>query len=218
MSDLNLLKNRLSSINEHIISKKGELEILTQNINKKENQKNQKIKKNENLLLKKKLIEESCKEARENGRMILSQIASSSVQSIFDENTEVDFKLSTKDGVPISDVVICNDYNGIKKEINPAEADGGGLADALSVALRMSFGQTVDDNYFPYILDEPSKFVSKGELSEKFSNFLVSLVNYTKRQTIVSTHDEEYLLNQGNTKHVIVKDWTTGISNVTREK
>lgn len=216
MNDLALLRKRIDKGKKHYMTKLGELDMLNKSIVSKNLQKEVLEKSNETLLTKKLLIEESCSEARENGRELLSQISTSLVQAVFDENTEVKLEITPKDGIPTADVVVLNKYNTGTVEIDPSNSDGGGLADIVSLSLFMAVGQTVEDNYAPYILDEPSKYVSKGDLSEKFAESFKDLVNYTDKQTIISTHDE-FLLEAGDTKYTIVKDWDTGISTVTKE-
>lgn len=216
MSDLSLLRKRIDEGRKHYMTKNGELDMLNKSIATKEGQKKELEKSNATLLTKKMLIEESCSEARENGRELLSQIATSLVQSVFTETTEVKLEINSKDSVPTADVVVLNKYDTGISEIDPSDSDGGGLADIVSLSLFMAVGQTVDDNYTPYVLDEPSKYVSKGDFSERFADSFKNLVDYTGKQTIISTHDE-FLLEAGDTKYRIVKDWDTGISNVTRE-
>lgn len=216
MNDLALLRKRIDEGKKHYMTKQGELKMLNKNIELKQGQKEALEKSNETLLTKKMLIEESCSEARENGRELLSQISTSLVQAVFDENTEVKLEITPKDSIPTADVVVLNKYDTGMVEIDPSNSDGGGLADIVSLSLFMAVGQTVEDNFAPYVLDEPSKYVSKGDLSEKFAESFKNLVDYTEKQTIISTHDE-FLLESGDTKYNIVKNWDTGISTVTKE-
>lgn len=211
MCQLSLLKNRLKEVGAHLQEKQGELNIINQSIKEKELEKDKLTESNEKLLLKKKLIEDSCSEARENGRELLSEISTSLIQSIFNEKTRVNLNIELKDGIPNADVSVLNEYKDGISEVDPTRNDGGGLADVVALSLFMSIGQTVDDNYAPYVLDEPSKFVSKGELSEKFAEAFKELVEYSGKQTIISTHDE-CLKETGETIYHITKDWDSGVS------
>ena len=210
---LDVLKSRLDEIRKHIDTKRGEMIVLN---NQKDENKKKRDKlegANDKLLIMKKLIEESCSEARENGRQLLSEVATTSVQSVFGENTSIDIPIENKDGIPTAsvDVVVKNESG--TAIIDPTNSDGGGLADIVSLSLLLAIGSTVEDNYAPYILDEPTKYVSKGTLAEKSSDFLVGMVEYTGKQTIISTHDEN-LLDVGGVRYNIVKDENTGISKV----
>lgn len=215
-NNLEILKKRIEENKNHYIGRNGELEILNKTISQKRKEKEKLEKSNETLLLKKMLIEKSCSEARENGRELLSQISTSLVQSVFNENTEVKLNIDTKDNIPTADVVVLNHYEGGTNEVDPTDSDGGGLADIVALSLFVSAGQTLENNYAPYIIDEPSKYVSEGDFSEKFSKSFKPLVNYTGKQTIISTHDA-FLIESGDTIYRIVKDFTTGISTVTKE-
>lgn len=216
MSNLSLLRERIDNGKNHYMTKKGELDMLNKSISDKKKDKEVLEKSNETLLTKKMLIEKSCSEARENGRELLSQISTSLVQAVFGDTTEVKLEIGSKDSTPVADVVVLNKYDSGISEIDPSDSDGGGLADIVSLSMFMAVGQTVEDNYAPYVLDEPSKYVSKGDLSEKFATSFKNLVEYTEKQTIISTHDE-FLLDSGDTKYTIVKDWDTGISHATKE-
>ena len=211
MNQLSLLKYRLNGVKTHLQEKQGELNIINQSIQEKELEKEVLMNNNERILLKKKLIEDSCSEARENGRELLSEISTSLIQSIFNEKTKVNLNIELKDGIPNADVSVLNEYEDGIAEVDPSRNDGGGLADVVALSLFMAIGQTVDDNYAPYVLDEPSKFVSKGILSERFAESFKELVDYTGKQTIISTHDE-FLKETGETIYNISKDWETGIS------
>ncbi|WP_368263239.1 hypothetical protein [Clostridium disporicum] len=211
MNQLSLLKDRLKGVKTHLQEKQGELNIINQSIQEKELEKEVLMNNNERILLKKKLIEDSCSEARENGRELLSEISTSLIQSIFNEKTKVNLNIELKDGIPNADVSVLNEYEDGIAEVDPSRNDGGGLADVVALSLFMAIGQTVDDNYAPYVLDEPSKFVSKGILSERFAESFKELVDYTGKQTIISTHDE-FLKETGETIYNISKDWETGIS------
>lgn len=216
MSQLLDFSKRIQEIKDHYLLKQGELDMLNKRISNKEEEKTALEENNKTLLLKKMLIEESASEARENGRELLSQISTSFVQSIFSDDTSVELKISSKDTIPTAEAIVLNKCSNDIVEVDPKDSDGGGLADVVSLALFMAVGQTVNDNYAPYILDEPSKYLSKGEFSEKFADAFKELVEYTGRQVIVSTHDE-CLLESGDTKYQIIKDWDNGISNIERE-
>ena len=74
----------------------------------------------------------------------------------------------------------------------------------------------VPDNYAPYGLDEPTKFVSKGELAVNAAQFIRNMVSFTGKQTIVSTHDSE-LQKDCQCRYKMVLDKETGISKAHKE-
>lgn len=208
---------RLENLKSHYNDKKAQESILLQQLADKEELKRKKVDSNEDLLTLKKLLDDSSIEARNQGKEVLSEIATLAVQSVFGENTFVDVVINSKDGIPTADVVVLNKYEHGVVEVDPANNDGGGLADIVALAIFFAFREiNGKDNFAPYVLDEPSKFVSKGELSEKFSQFIKTMVPYSKQQYIIATHDVP-LIEVGDTVYRMVKDENTGISHVTKE-
>ena len=208
---------RLENFKLHYNEKKAQQDILLKQLAEKEAIKQQKINDNEDLLTLKKLLDDSSKEARNQGKEILSEIATLAVQSVFGENTFVDVVIDYKDGIPTADVVVLNKYEYGVIEVDPANNDGGGLADIVALAIFFAFREINGaENFAPYVLDEPSKFVSKGELSEKFSEFMKSVGDYSKQQYIVSTHDVQ-LISVGDTVYRMTLDQETKISRVVKE-
>lgn len=210
------IKNRLNENKNYINTKKAELAILNKEKEEKIAKKENLETRNNTLLTIKKLIEDASDEARENGRQLLSSIATSSVQSVFGDNTEVALEQTMKDGIPNINVVVKKKIKDGIVNIDPDNSDGGGLADIVDLAFFMTFGQMVNDNYAPYILDEPTKWVSKGELAEKSAQFLKNIVVLTNKQTIISTHDTE-IQKEKCTKYRMVLDKDTGITTAYKE-
>ena len=78
------------------------------------------------------------------------------VSSVFQDDTKVKLVLDEKGDTPILDVKVTQlDENSIEQIINPT-FDGGGLNDVLSLCFLISMGSTDENNFAPYILDEPS--------------------------------------------------------------
>ncbi|MFI3211532.1 MAG: chromosome partitioning protein ParA [Peptostreptococcaceae bacterium] len=207
--------NKVNNFKSFINKKEGELDNLNQSIKEKLIEKENLELKHQRDLTKKMLIDISCQSARDEAKELLSSISTNLVQSVFDETTEVKFDITTKDSVASAEVVVLNEYDSKMVEIDPSNDDGGGLADVISLSLLMGLNQTLDNNYAPFILDEPSKYISKGELSENFAISFKDLVNLTGKQTIISTHDD-FLLDSADTKYHIAKDWDKGISVATK--
>ena len=157
MEDLNILKNRLKDTKNFYLSKKGELDNINKEIDLKTKDLLNLEEEQNKLLIEKKLIEEACTEAREQGRQFLEEIATLAATSVFKDDTQVKLILDEKGNNPILDVKVTQvDEFGVEQVINP-NFDGGGLNDILSLCFLISIGSTVDNNFAPYILDEPSK-------------------------------------------------------------
>lgn len=216
MEDLNTLKNRLKDTKNFYLSKKGELDNINKEINLKTNDLLNLEEEQNKLLIEKKLIEEACTEAREQGRQFLEEIATLAATSVFKDDTKVKLILDEKGNNPILDVKVTQaDEFGVEQVINP-NFDGGGLNDILSLCFLISIGSTVDNNFAPYILDEPSKYVSKGNFAINFADYMKDVASFTNKQVIMSTHDEA-MLDIGSTRYSIVKNPKTKVSEVTKE-
>lgn len=173
--------------------------------------------KQDETLTRKVILEESSKDARENGRQLLSEVCSSAVQSVFNGDVKVEIDMGNKSGEAVADVSITTNYKDkIVNDVDPTEEDGGGLADILAVAFFMTLAQlNGENNTAPFLFDEPSRNVSKGEYSKKFSEFLREMVSYIGKQTILATHDD-FLLNIGDCSYKLTLDNDTGVSLVER--
>lgn len=216
MENLNTLKNKLKDTKNFYLSKKGELDNINKEINLKTNDLLNLEEEQNKLLIEKKLIEEACTEAREQGRQFLEEIATLAATSVFKDDTKVKLILDEKGNNPILDVKVTQvDEFGVEQVINP-NFDGGGLNDILSLCFLISIGSTVDNNFAPYILDEPSKYVSKGNFAINFSDYMKDVASFTNKQVIMSTHDEA-MLDIGSTRYSIVKNPKTKVSEVTKE-
>lgn len=213
---LDELMERINNMDKHIKEERAKQGLLQKQKNDKEALKKKKIEDNEVLLMQKALLNDTSKEARNQGKEILADMATLAVQSVFGENMYVDINITEKDGIPQADVTVFKKYDYGVIEVDPSGNDGGGLADIVSLALFMGVRQiNGDKNFAPNVLDEPSKYVSDGYLSEKFAEFLPSMVNYSKRQTIVATHDIP-LMEAGDVVYKMILDKNTGISYINK--
>lgn len=208
------LQQHLTSIKNSYLTQKGELDNLKKVTTQKEQDITKAEKEAENLLIGKKIIEDACKEAREQSRQLLEAMATIAIESVFKDDTAVLLQLTeNSQGVSLDVKIVSKDEHGQPQISNPG-FDGGGLNDILSTSFLVSIGNTVQDNYAPLVLDEPSKFVSKGALAENFAAYMKDLSIFSGKQLIVSTHDEA-LLTMGDTRHNLVK--VGNYSQVTKE-
>ena len=198
------LQKHLGKIKNFHLTQQGELDNLKKVTEQKKKDIATAEQDAENLLIGKKIIEDACKEAREQSRQLLEQMATIAIDSVFQDDTAVSLQLNeNSQGVSLDVKIISKDENGEKQISNPG-FDGGGLNDILSTSFLVSIGNTVQDNFAPLVLDEPSKFVSKGTLAENFAAYMKDLSLFSGKQLIVSTHDEA-LLAMGDTRHNLVK-------------
>ena len=198
-NDLNSLFNGIENMKKVYNSNLGRESEIKRQLSEKNKVLKNISEKQDDILTRKVILEDASKDARENGRQLLSQVCSSAVQSVFNGNLKVNIDTNIKSGEAVADVTITNIYKDkIIDNVDPTEEDGGGLADIMSVAFFMTLAQlNGENNTAPFLFDEPSRNVSKGEYSRKFSEFLREMVNYIGKQTILATHDD-FLLNIGD--------------------
>lgn len=155
--------------------------------------------------IQKEVLEQASEKARESGKEILCGMASSSVQMVFGDNLSVDAEIGKKSGVPVADIIVKSHYVNDIVETDPAQEEGGGLADITGLSMFMSMGLLVGKgNMAGNFIDEPTKFVSKGN-SPAVAVFIKEIVKHTGKQTLMVTHDE-YQANIGDTAHRLTLD------------
>lgn len=216
MKSINELRNEINKRKNLLLEEKGKLKIIKDQISKKEDELGVLKKEYEKKNVMKSLIEKSASEARDNGIELLEQVLTSSLQTVFGENTEAKLIKDSKDGIPTLSVSILKHVENGTISIDPTEADGGGLADVVALSSFMGLGQLIKNNYAPYVFDEPTKYVSEGEKAESSADFIENMVKFTKKQTIISTHDKA-LLEKKDLGYILVMDEETGITKAYEE-
>lgn len=184
------LNQKMNRLNRELYTAKGQKDTLEKERTKREVAMDKAEKDREHLLTMKTLLESATEEARENGKKVLAETSTHAVRMVMDDDLEVDMHLTQKRGVANADLVIRKETDGYMLETDPANEEGGGMADIVSVSTFISMGMLVgDENQSPYFLDEPTKYVSKGN-SDSVAKFLKEIVTYSGKQTILVTHDE----------------------------
>ena len=203
MSKTDLL-NRLQSLKKQYTKEKTTMDLYINQKEAKEKELKEIETENEETLTMKELLEKASDEARENGKAILSKTASSSLQMVMGDHLNVDMKLGHRSGVPIADMEIVSEYNGVKHRIDPHD-DGGGLKDLVALSTFMATGFLVGgDNKSPYFLDEPTKFVSE-EYAEQAAHAMKEIIDYSNKQAIVVTHERHHLTSVADVAYELEK-------------
>lgn len=205
------LKKMINEKRKKLIEEKGKLKAIETQLQTKINEQSELKEESERALTIKGLVEKSASEARQNGTELLQQVMSASLQTVFGDNTEAKLKMDLKDGIPSLSISTLKHVDDGTITIDPTEADGGGLADIVALASFMGIGQFVEDNHAPYVLDEPTKYVSEGDKATNSAQFVKNMVSFTGKQTIVSTHDKA-LMEQRDNGYKLIMDETTGIT------
>lgn len=210
-------EERIKELQSYYDKKTGELEQIKKEKEKTENEVFVLKKYLENLLIEKKLIDKSCEQARNNGKQAIEDLSNYCMSQIFEDDTKIYLNIGQKDGIPTIEVEIKTIKDGKEVTILP-ELDGGGINDIISTSIFVGLGiLNLDENKSIYVLDEPSKYISKGIYAERFAEYLQELLHQLGKQVIISTHDES-LAEIGDSSFFLEKDSLTGITDVTKTK
>ena len=183
------LARRIEKNTEDLANKK----ILTNLLFEKENRHNILNKETEKLLMAKGLIDKATDFARERGKNVLEESVSEILKLIFGDSYSIEIELKEKAGSPVANVYIKKNI-GLNTEIINLDNEGGGLRDIVSLSFFIAISKLLSDNRAMILLDEPTPAVSES-YSEKVAEAIKLLTKYLEKQSIVITHEREYLPN-----------------------
>lgn len=197
-AELSEAKKQLEEIKKEYLKRRGVEATLLQQKKDKE-WKSEKIQKQTEEVIKKELLlKRAAKEGREQAKVLLENMATKALQFIAGDHLSLEIQVKEKAGKDTAEFYIVSTYENKKILTDPTEEDGGGYADIVSMSLFIAMLQmTSKTNDAPLFLDEPSKYVSKGDLSEKVAQFIYDIAHYFNRQVCMVTHDE-YMKNIGD--------------------
>lgn len=189
----------------------GKKETIESELNKNKNKLLELQTRANELILMKEVMDEASTEARKNSVELLEEVATNALQMVMGNNREVIVKMTKKNGVPSAELFVKTTHKGIEVLTSPAEEDAGGVTDIVALSTLMSIRMLAGkNNSAPYFLDEPTKCVSSGN-SEKTAKFIKELVDYTGIQTIIITHEKEFLPQVADKSYILSLD-DTGVS------
>lgn len=156
----------------------------------KENKNIEKYNKEIELYEKKKtILQEASDKAREYSKDMFESIATEALQTVLGDNLSVVIRFGENGGNKTAEFLIKAKYGDNEVIVNPTDEDGGGAADIVSLSSLISMNSFLsDENGAPLVLDEPTKFVSKGNAKE-VSKFLSEISKDMNKQIIMVTHD-----------------------------
>ena len=138
---------------------------------------------------KKKLLQDAASEARKFSKEMFESVSTEALQTILGDNLSVEVKLGETGGTQTADFLVKAKYGEDEVIVDPTDEDGGGVADIIALASLISMNSFIsDENSAPLILDEPTKYVSKGN-AEDVALFLSETSKNMKKQIIMVTHD-----------------------------
>ena len=117
----------------------------------------------------------------------ISNIITMALNSIFEENYEFKLEFIERKNRIESNMYLLK--NG--KKTDPLNANGGGIVDVISFALRISIWNLVK-NRNTIILDEPFKYISR-DLQVKAGKMLKLLSEKLELQFIIISHDKNII-------------------------
>lgn len=146
------------------------------------------------------VLHKMCEKQRAEACQRLQDLGTYALQYALNQNYQMKIELGEFRKKPCADVYIVKD-TGTKT--SPADSNGGGVVDIISMALRFVTMQVYEPFIDgPIILDEPCKMVSE-EYIPMISNFIKNLSSDFGRQIILCTHNK--YLAQISDKQILVK-------------
>ncbi|TCJ98260.1 UNVERIFIED_ORG: hypothetical protein BDK47_11846 [Anoxybacillus amylolyticus] len=144
----------------------------------------------ERIVFQQEILRKAAEEARMRAKNALEEMGTKALQYIIGDHVSLEVEISEKGGQPVAAFWVRSRYGDYVIETDPAEEEGGGIADVVSFSLFVTMLELMNkENVAPLFLDEPSKYVSKGH-SEQVARFLYETSHHFKRQVFMITHDE----------------------------
>lgn len=142
------------------------------------------------VMTEKEFIKEVCHQGRTEAGSFLKNLVTNSVQYILGDEYSINIKFDERGATPTAEILVKTDIGGYEVEVDPASEDGGGIADIVALVFQALYIViTSPDSDTPIILDEPTKFVSKGQYAANTANFLCELAETYNKQILMVTHD-----------------------------
>ena len=138
---------------------------------------------------KKAVLVEASDEARNHSISVFEGVATNALKEILGDNLSVIVEVGEINGNKTLQFLVKSEYSDHEVIVDPTEEDGGGVADVVALASLIAMNSFLsDENDAPIVLDEPTKFVSKGN-AESVAKFLKSVSEDFGKQIIMVTHD-----------------------------
>lgn len=162
------------------------------------------------------LLAKTSEYAREQLKQRIEEVVTAALQAVWEDDRRFIIRLYSYNNQPAADfAVLKRGQDGEFVEVHPYDGSGGGLADVVSMALRLSMLElTRPKPGGPAISDEPAKHVDSENAGAKISNIAQFLQRYaknTERQLVYISHNQ--VLEQ--VAHVVYK--TRAIDQLTCE-
>jgi len=173
------------SIKDNLITKKAELNLLTEQL--KEELKKERFFKNkvEDAKMARSILQEAAKKTQQNLEFHISHLITLSLKAVFVDPPEFIMSFETRRNKTECDLFFKQDG----ELYDPIDDRGGGICDVTSFALRIAFW-SIKKNRNTMILDEPFKNASPT-LHEKISEMLNLISDRLNLQIIMVSHSND---------------------------
>lgn len=133
------------------------------------------------------LLQKTSDFARTQAKQHVEEIVTSALQVVFSKDYTFTIELDVRGKQPIAEYWLSSE--GIKTQLKPPDYDrGGGVADVVSLALRLAVGE-LSEAQGALLLDEIGKHVS-GEYAPNVAYFLKEYSQKFNRQILLITHND----------------------------
>ena len=121
----------------------------------------------------------------------ITETVSAALEAVFGEGMRFEILIGQKSNQPTAEWQVVSTYGAYTVQTDPQDANGGGVVDVISLALRLSLLELARPKpEGPLILDEPGKMISQ-QFAPAVAMFLKKYAETTGRQIIMVTHNGE---------------------------
>ncbi|XJZ25992.1 chromosome partitioning protein ParA [Bacillota bacterium Lsc_1132] len=132
------------------------------------------------------LLQKTSDYARQQSKQRIEEIVTQALTVVFDKDYKFMIGLEVKANQPVAEYWL--ESEGVITQLKPPDYDrGGGVADVVSLALRLAVGE-LSGTTGPLFLDEVGKHVSQ-EYAPNVAYFLKEYSQQFNRQIILITHN-----------------------------
>lgn len=134
------------------------------------------------------LLQKTSDYARQQTKRRIEEIVTSALTVVFDKDYRFEIEIAVKGNQPVAEYWLQSE--DVRTQLKPPDYDrGGGVADVVSLALRLAVGE-ISGVRGPLFLDEVGKMVSK-EYAPNVAYFLKQYSHKFNRQIVLITHNQD---------------------------
>lgn len=186
MYRLQKAKLDLRTASNKIAAKEGQRDLLLEQKETAEQQRDAAEVKLGNFDLVQILLQKTSDYARRQAKQRIEEVVTSALSVVFGKSYKFIIEIEVKASQPVAEYYLESD--GVVTQLKPPDYDrGGGVADIVSLALRLAVGELTNVQG-PLFLDEVGKHVSQ-EFAPNVAYFLKEYSEKFGRQIVLITHN-----------------------------